>query len=76
MIDFFQTVDILKRLVTEAEGIEYTEWYFRTEERISSLEIFVSILKTLYDNLNSFWELFCCTVFLIYNKANNYTGVD
>ena len=37
-----QTVDILKKLITEAEGMEYTEWYFRTEESISNIDIFVS----------------------------------
>ena len=41
---FFQTVDFLKKLITQAEGMEYTEWYFRTEERISSLNVFVSTL--------------------------------
>ena len=39
---FMQTVDILKRLITEAEGMEYTEWYFRTEEGISNTDVFVS----------------------------------
>ena len=41
----FQTVDFLKKLITEAEEVEYTAWYFRTNERISSLNVFVSILK-------------------------------
>ena len=38
-------MDFLKKLITQAEGIEYTEWYFRIEESISSLDVFVSTLK-------------------------------
>ena len=41
-------MDFLKKLLTEDEGVEYTEWYFRSEERISSLDIFVSILKKYF----------------------------
>ena len=38
-------MDFLKKLLTEDEEVEYTEWYLRTNERISSLDIFVSILN-------------------------------
>ena len=39
IIPFVQTSDVLKRLLTENGDIEYTEWYFRFEERISNINI-------------------------------------
>ena len=58
-------MDFLKKLLIEDEEVEYTEWYFRTEERISSLDIFVSILEKYY-TMRTITPL--C---VFYNAANN-----
>ena len=40
---YIQGVEVLKKVLAEDEDVEYTEWYFRTDEGISNINAFVSL---------------------------------
>ncbi|CAI8020636.1 Gamma-aminobutyric acid type B receptor subunit 1 [Geodia barretti] len=58
---FIATSDVLKRLLTENGNIEYTEWYFRSEESVSNISIFDSGVRIYVVEMYSInaRELFC-----------------
>jgi gamma-aminobutyric acid type B receptor len=58
---FIATSDVLKRLLTENGDIEYTEWYFRSEESVSKINIFESGIRIYVVEMYSInaIELFC-----------------